>query len=421
MDARVNTNIAFPLVADGAAAAHPGVWRRFLRGRPIWTIAVLAAAAVGVLWWHLRAATHTTYSTAPVTLGTVAPYVTASGTVNPVVIVQVGTYVSGVIQELRCDFNTRVRTNQLCAQIDPRPYQSVVDQDAANLATARAQLGKDEANLALAKLTFERNRGLLRLDSVSRETVDTAESTYQQALSQIALDKATIMQHQAALKSAQINLEYTKIVSPVDGTVVSRNVTSGQTVAASFQTPTLFVIAADLTQMQVDASVSEADIGGINPGNESSFTVEAYPSRVFQGRVIQVRQAPQNVQNVVTYDVVIAVQNSELLLKPGMTATARIVTQRHENVLRVPGRALRYQPASVTEHAQERGSSPEIWVLRNGSPVAVPVVIGLKDESYAELTRGDVKPNDAVILAEHSAEANQTTLPGHGTVRAPRL
>ena len=350
-----------------------------------------------------------------------APYVTASGTVNPVVIVQVGTYVSGVIQELRCDFNTRVRKNQLCAQIDPRPYQSVVDQDAANLATARAQLGKDEANLALAKLTFERNRGLLTLDSVSRETVDTAESTYQQALSQIALDKAAIMQHQAALKSAQINLEYTKIVSPVDGTVVSRNVTSGQTVAASFQTPTLFVIAADLTQMQVDASVSEADIGGINLGNESSFTVEAYPSRVFQGKVIQVRQAPQNVQNVVTYDVVIAVQNAELLLKPGMTATARIVTRRHENVLRVPDRALRYQPASVTEHAQERGSSPEIWVLRNGSPVAVPVVIGLKDESYVEVTRGDVKLNDAVILAEHSSEANQPTSPGHATVRAPRL
>ena len=393
--------------------AHPGI------------LAVLFVCSLGgaaVLWFHLRADTHITYVTMPVTRGTVAPYVTATGTVNPVVTVQVGTYVSGVIQELLCDFNTRVHKNQLCAKIDPRPYQTAVDQASANLATSRAQLQKDQANLVLAKITFERDRQLLPLDSVSKETVDTDENTYQQALAEITLDKATIAEHTAALEAAKVNLGYTNIVSPVDGTVVSRNITQGQTVAASFQTPTLFIIATDLTQMQVDSSVSESDIGDVVEGDQASFTVEAFPDRVFNGRVVQVRQAPQTVQNVVTYDVVVAVDNPKLLLKPGMTAATRIVTQSHENVLRVPGSALRYMPAAVTQRAHEHRNSSEIWLLRDGRPLAVPVTIGLNDESYAEITRGDLKLNDRVVVAERSS-GNATVAQGPGQVapRAPRL
>jgi len=427
MNAQITTTTQVPLAADVVATGDLHVRRRFTRHfsahRGIWATAILTTlVAGGMLWSYLRADTRTTYVTEAVTRGTVAPYITASGTLNPVVTVLVGTYVSGVIQELRCDFNTQVRKNQLCAQIDPRPYQTVVDQDSANLATARAQLGKDEANLALAKLTFERNRGLLTLDSVSRETVDTAESAYSQAQSQIAFDKAAIMQHQAALRAAGINLEYTKIVSPVDGTVISRNVTQGQTVAASFQTPTLFVIATDLTRMEVDANVSEADIGEVALGDEASFTVEAFPAREFQGRVVQVRQAPQSVQNVVTYDVIVAVDNSELLLKPGMTAAARIVSRHHDDVLRVPERALRYQPAAAMAGAQQRTASSEIWVLRGGKPLAVPVGVGLDDESYAEITRGSINLNDLIIVSEHSSAADgRNPAPGQLTQRAPRL
>jgi len=393
--------------------AHPGI---------LAALFLCSLAGAAVLWFHLRADTHTTYVTVPVTRGTVAPYVTATGTVNPVVTVLVGTYVSGVIRELLCDFNTRVRKNQLCAKIDPRPYQTVVDQASANLASSRAQLQKDRANLVLAKITYERDRQLLPLDSVSKETVDTDENAYQQALAQITLDEATIAEHAAALEAAKVNLGYTDIVSPVDGTVVSRNITQGQTVAASFQTPTLFVIAADLTQMQVDSSVSESDIGDVVAGDKATFTVEAFPDRVFNGRVVQVRQAPQTVQNVVTYDVVVAVDNPKLLLKPGMTAATRIITRSHENVLRVPGPALRYIPAAATERAHEHQNPSEIWLLRDGKPLAIPVTIGLNDESYAEITRGDLKPNDQVIVAERSAGTEAVAQgPGQIAPRAPRL
>jgi len=414
-----------PLTPTGTSdlAEEVRVRRRFFARPGILIVFFLCSlAGAAALWSHLRAHTQITYVTVPVTRGTVAPYVTATGTVNPVVTVQVGTYVSGVIRELLCDFNTRVRKNQLCAKIDPRPYQTAVDQASANLAMSRAQLQKDQANLVLAKITYERDRQLLPLDSVSKETVDTDENGYQQALAEITLDKATIAGREAALEAAKVNLGYTDIVSPVDGTVVSRNITQGQTVAASFQTPTLFIIAADLTQMQVDSSVSESDIGDILEGDQAYFTVEAFPDRVFNGHVVQVRQAPQTVQNVVTYDVVVAVDNPKLLLKPGMTAATRIITRSHENVLRVPGPALRYMPAGATERAHDHESPTEIWLLRDGKPLAVPVTIGLNDESYAEIIRGDLKPDDQVIVAEHSSGTGAVAQsPGQGVPRAPRF
>ena len=254
----------------------------------------------------------------------------------------VGTYVSGVIQELSCDYNTQVKRGQTCAKIDPRPYQSMVDQGKANLAVAKAQLEKDKASLVYAKLTLERHATLVQTNAVSRDAYDNAKSVYDQALAQITFDEATIQQRQAVLDAAQVNLDYTNIISPVDGTVVSRNVTMGQTVAASFQTPTLFLIATDLTKMQVDANVSESDIGGIRNGNKATFTVDAYSRRAFEGTVTQVRQSPQTVQNVVTYDVVVSVDNSDLALKPGLTAATRIIVdQRSDGAPRSePGLAL---------------------------------------------------------------------------------
>ncbi len=373
-------------------------------------IVVLLTAAVvaiaGQAWRVARTPATVRYVTVPVTRGSVTRAVTASGSVNPVTTIQVGTYVSGVIQELYCDYNTVVRKGQLCAKIDPRPYQTIVDQDRANLSTAKAQLLKDQTNLTYAKLTYDRNAGLRERGIVSQDTLDAAKSTYDQAAAQVTLDQSTIEQHQAALDAAEINLGYTNIVSPVNGTVVSRNITQGQTVAASFQTPTLFLIATDLTRMQVDANVSESDIGGITLGNTATFTVEAFSTRTFEGRVTQVRQAPQTVQNVVTYDVVISVANPELLLKPGMTATARIVVEKRDNVLRVPDHALRYIPGGLTATpsapAHLPGAAGRVWVLRNGKPEPIPVSTGLDDDANTEIAAGPLAEGDAVITAEQA-------------------
>jgi HlyD family secretion protein len=273
----------------------------------------------------------------------------------------------------------------------------VVDQAKANLAVAKAQLEKDKASLNYAKLAFERAATLVRSDAVSKDAFDSAKSVYDQAVAQIAFDEATIQQRQAALDAAQVNVDYTNIVSPVDGTVVSRNVTMGQTVAASFQTPTLFLIASDLTKMQVDANVSESDIGGVAEGNKATFTVDAYPKRTFEGTVTQVRQSPQTIQNVVTYDVVVSVDNSDLALKRGLTAATRIVIERRDNVIRVPNQALRYLPRGRIAAQPDQA---RVWVLRDGQPVAVPIVTGLDDENYTEIVAGQLTTGDRVIVSE---------------------
>ncbi len=394
-----------------------------LPGRSVWKhrfvpigIALIVALGAGY-WWYTLGDGQLHYVTAPATRGDVAPYVTSSGTVNPVTTIQVGSYVSGVINELHCDFNTKVHKGQLCAKIDPRPYLTVIDQAKANLAQAEAQLGKDRANLAFTKEVYDRDLNLLERGIISQETSDTAKNAFLQAQAQIALDEATIKQHQAVVSSAQVNLDYTNIISPVDGTVVSRNITQGQTVAASFQTPTLFLIATDLTKMQVDTNVSESDIGGVSEGNEASFRVEAYPDHPFIGKVVQVRQAPQSVQNVVTYDVVIGVDNPELLLKPGMTAATRIVIQRHNNVMRVPNQALRYFPGGLS--AAKNPKEAQVWVLRDGKPVRVPVVTGLEDDTYTEIAKGELAVDDPVVITER-VDKGSSSSPG-GNQTGPRL
>jgi HlyD family secretion protein len=377
--------------------------------RKILAVAALLAllAAAGVAWWTLGSGSPVQYSTAPVTRGAVTRGVTATGTVNPVLTIIVGSYVSGVIQEIHCDYNTEVKKGQVCAQIDPRPYQTVVDQNKANLAVAKAQLVKDQANFDYAQLNYDRNSRLAQTNAISKDTLDIARNALDQARAQIGVDQATIAQRQAQLEAAQVNLGYTNIVSPVDGTVVSRNVTVGQTVAASFQTPTLFLIATDLTKMQVDTNVSESDIGDIKLGDKATFTVDAYPKRSFTGTVAQVRQSPQTVQNVVTYDVVVSVDNSDLALKPGMTAANRIITDQRTDVLRVPSQALRYAPvtAGATRRTGTSGrirpaEQARVWVLRDGKPVRVAVTAGLDDETYTEIVKGELNPGDQVIIAE---------------------
>jgi HlyD family secretion protein len=407
------------------------------RARRRWSSAavVVIVVAAGITYWRkVSAAPPADYVTAEVTRGPVTPSVTASGTLNPVITVQVGSYVSGVIQSLFCDYNTTVKKGQLCARIDPRPFSIVVDQDQADLDTARAQLDKDQASLKYATLSFERGTALLNSGLDSKDTLDSLQSAESQGKAQVEVDQATVEQKQASLDAAKINLGYTNIISPVNGTVVSRNVTVGQTVAASFQTPTLFLIANDLTKMQVDTNVSEGDIGGLRAGDAATFTVDAFPGRPFKGHVAQVRQAPQSVQNVITYDVVIDVANPDLLLMPGMTAAVHIIVDQQADALRVPDRALRFTPAmagarptpgsraapstSPTSPASMTGGASHpaaeakggtgVWVLRNGRAVHVPITVGLDDGTNAEVRSGALAAGDQVIVSEETTSAPVT-------------
>jgi HlyD family secretion protein len=361
-------------------------------------LAALAVLALSAFW--LRRSDPDAFVTAAIARTDLAHAIAATGAVNPVTTVQVGTYVSGPIQELSCDFNTRVKAGQRCARIDPRPYQVALDQARANLSAAQAQLAKDRASLDYAKSVYESDRGLVEQGVVSRETFENDRSTYEQARAQVRVDEATIAQRKAALDAAQVNLDYTEIVSPVDGVVVSRNVDVGQTVAASFQTPTLFLIAQDLTQMQVDASVSESDIGDVKNGQKATFTVEAFPGRTFEGRVAQLRQAPITVQNVVTYDVVIGVSNDDLALLPGMTANVHIVTDERAGVLAVPLQALRFHPqgADGKRGGESGDGAREVWVLRDDGPQPVAVRVGIDDGSSVEVAGDGLAEGDRVVV-----------------------
>ena len=409
-----------PTAASEALPARRPHWLR--RVLLIGLLLIIAGAAGGALWWTLQTTNSVKYVTTPVTRGAITRTVTATGTVNPELTVIVGSYVSGVIQQLFCDYNSQVKVGQVCAKIDPAPYQTVVDQSKANLAVAKAQLQKDQAALDYAKITVERQTQLVQKNAATVDALDNAKSLYEQAIAQIGLDEATIQQRQAALDAAQVNLGYTDIVSPVEGTVVSRNVTQGQTVAASFQTPTLFLIATDLTKMQVDTNISESDIGGVKEGNKATFTVDAFPKRVFEGEVSQVRQSPQTVQNVVTFDAVISVANRDLALKPGMTASTRILTDQRTDVMRVPNQALRYLPGRVVNTAAQTLPTPasttptsegsSLWVLREGQSQAVSITPGLDDENFTEIVSGDIRPDDQVIIAEDTgASSGQPRIP----------
>ncbi|MEK6527697.1 MAG: efflux RND transporter periplasmic adaptor subunit, partial [Nitrospirota bacterium] len=272
------------------------------------------------------------FRTEKVTKGDIVSSITATGIVNAVTTVLVGTQVSGTIKNIYVDFNAPVKKGQVIAVIDPTNFEAQMAQARANLFSAKANLEKSEAALVDAVRTRDRNRQLFSKNLIAKSDVDTAETNYETSKAQVNVSKAQVAQAEASLKIAETNLGYTKIPSPVDGVVISRNVDIGQTVAASFQTPTLFTIAQDLTKMQIDTNVDEADIGNIQVGQTAEFTVDAYPGVIFKGTVSQLRNAPTTIQNVVTYDVVIKVDNPELKLKPGMTANVSIILSIKTNI-----------------------------------------------------------------------------------------
>jgi HlyD family secretion protein len=397
---------------------------RMRRARTAVILGLLVLAAYVGTGWLRRGSEQPRYVTAPVDRGPITSTVTATGTVNPVVSVQVGTYVSGPIQALYADYNTRVTRGQLLAKIDPRPFQVKVDGARADLSNARAQLEKSRADAALKAANLARARQLAQQGIVSQSDLDLAVSDAGQTRAQVTLDEARIVSAEAKLQEAQVSLDYTDIVSPVDGVVVSRSVAVGQTVAASFQTPTLFLVAGDLTRMEVIASVSESDIGTVSGGLEVSFTVDAYPGRTFNGRVDEVRNAPVTIQNVVTYEVVVTADNSDLSLRPGMTANVVVTTASKPAALRVATSALRFRPpadgraGAGAAAAAEKGTGQRVWVLDGtGSPRPVAVTTGVQDERFTEIVTG-LSDGDRVIVAEHREPS--PTAPGSPFFPSPR-
>ena len=354
------------------------------------------------------------FRTEKVTRGDMRAAVTATGTMSAVVTVLVGTQVSGTIKQLFVDFNSPVKKGQLLALIDPALPQAKVEQARASLQSAVANVEKSETALLDTKRTMERNQTLFAKNYIARSDFDTAETNYQSARAQVNVVKAQVEQARAALQVEETNLRYTRILSPVDGIVISRNVDIGQTVAASFQTPTLFNIAQDLTQMQIDTNVDEADIGKILVGQPVQFSVDAYPDITFSGKVSEIRNAPTTVQNVVTYIVVIKVDNPELKLKPGMTANVSIITATQAGALKVPNAALRFRwtvekaadkgktegPAKGAEAAKDSAprKTQSLWILDNDKPRRVQITAGISDGNFTEILSGDLKEGDAVIL-----------------------
>lgn len=371
-------------------------------------LAVLAAGAAATHFYRGGNTKSPQYRTAAVETGDIEETITASGNINAVTTVQVGSQVSGTIQKIFVDYNSVVKKGQVIAQIDPQLFQASVVQARANLASARASLERSAILVADTERTLRRNRELVKDGFVAQSDVDSAQTAFDSAVAQQKSAEAQVTQAAGALSTAETNLAYTTIHSPVDGVVISRNVDVGQTVAASFQTPTLFTIAQDLTKMQIDTNVDEADIGRARTGLSATFTVDAYPGKTFEGSVVQVRNSPIVTQNVVTYNVVIRVDNKDLLLKPGMTANVTVHVQRLAGILRIPNAALRYRPAAGAEKEERKGGTAgqRAYVLgKDGTPRPVRVRTGVSDGAFTQLLEGDLKAGDPLVTGENGKKA----------------
>jgi len=393
-------------------------------------IVLLLAAAGGAGWWFWVRSSDAPlkYRFAKVERGDIKVTVTATGTVQPYLLVQVGTQVTGTIQNLLVDFNSQVKKGQLVAEIDPAPFQAKVDQDKANLTKAQADVIRVKAMAVQAEKELGRSRELQKKDLISGSELDAAVATYESSAAQVKVAEAAVAQAQAALESSQVNLRYCSIASPIDGIVISRNVDKGQTVAASLQAPTIYVIADEMKKVQIQASVAEADIGRIAENMNVSFTVDAHKEERFRGKVFQIRLSPTTVQNVVTYTVMIDAENPGSKLLPGMTANVTFDIAQYHEVLKIPNAALRFTPpndasgiAKAAEPAPAAAPDPSgkpsdpaqgkpakgqrkkeaqnrVWVASPAGPVAVPVTADATDGSWTRLAKGELTEGQEVIV-----------------------
>ena len=338
--------------------------------------------------------------------GGIVEKITATGIINPISTVNIGTQVSGIIAEIYVDYNSKVDKGQLLALIDPQTFEATVDQRQAALDIAKAELEVTKNDIVYYKKHLDRIKKLNRSQYSTDKELETAQRDYSNAIAQKTLKEAEIKQAEAALKQAKIDLEYTRIISSVDGVVISREVEVGQTVAASFNTPTLFNVAEDLTKMQIEASVVEADIAKVKDGQKVEFSVDSFPDEIFEGVVTQVRNNPITTSNVVTYEVIISIDNRELKLKPGMTANVEIITAEKENALLVPNKALRFY---VTDENGEvrRYQDKGIWIIRRGKPERVSIATGIVDDDFTEVISDQVHAGDTVILEDKKETAKR--------------
>lgn len=335
------------------------------------------------------------YITKEVTRGTITQYVEASGTIKPINTIAVGTQVSGTVAKIYVDYNSQVTKGQLLAELDPSLFQANVDQSTAKLNNAQAAYSKAQATLAYKKNNYQRYKHLYEKNYVSRDDVELARSNYLAAEADVAAARAEMSASQATLSNNLTNLGYSKITSPVDGTVISRAVDVGQTVAASFNTPTLFEVAQDLTKMQIETSVSEADIGRIKVGQEAEYTLDGYQDKKFEGTVTQVRLASTTTNNVVTYTVIISVDNTDGFAIPGMSANVSIITGQAKDVLVVDNKALKFSPADNTQKYDKQG----VWILTKSGAQRYNVELGLSDDSKTQIISDEIKEKDKVIIS----------------------
>jgi HlyD family secretion protein len=424
---------AFPREKEQTAAPSPVLsgraraqMNRALRASVL--LLVLAGAGAGA--WKYRA-THQvpeiTFKTAAADKHRIVGKVTASGTLSAIVTVLVGTQVSGSVKKLYADFNSKVTKGQLVAKIDPQLFEAAVAQSQANFAQAKASVVNAQAQATNADLQLERSKALRAQGLAAQADLDTAQATAAMAHASVDMQQASLLQATASLHQAQVNLSYTSITSPIDGVVISRSVDVGQTVAASLSAPTIFTIAQDLTKMQVDTNVAEGDVGRLQVGMPTYFTVDSFPGQRFKGKIRDIRNAATTVQNVVTYDAVIDVDNSDLRLRPGMTANVTVIYAERKDVLSVPNAALRFHlpaPAGATPSgsggasgrphghhgaaAEEAQEMRTVYVLHaagagaapgaQGDPQPVSVHTGLTDGTNTEIVDGDLKEGDAVVV-----------------------
>ena len=363
-------------------------------------IAVIGLSGIGIA--HHLIKNRSTYETTPLERCTITQVVEASGTINPVNTVSVGSVVSGLIESIYVDYNSQVKKGQLLAQIDPRNFQASVEQNTAQVQNAEANMAKIQAVTEMSRKTYVRYKNLYKKNFIAKSELDQAESDYLSNKAQIASAAAQISQARANLATAKTNLGYTKIIAPVDGTIIARKIDIGQSVAASFQAPELFTIAQDLTKMQIEVSVSEADIGKVAVGQEVTYTLDGYQDSIFKGKVTQVRISPTTVSNVVTYTVIVEVDNEDLKLIPGMTANVSIITHKSENVLCAPSIALKYNPNTDGTRYKNQG----IWILSDKKQKRVNIETGASDDTNIEIKSKELHEGDKIITGASNVKKN---------------
>ena len=340
------------------------------------------------------------YITKPVTQETITQYVEASGTIKPINTIEVGTQVSGTVAKIYVDYNSVVKKGDLLAELDPSLFQANVDQSTAKLSNAKAAFSKATSTLNYKKNNYLRYKHLYDKNYVSKDEVELAYANYQQALAEVAAANAEVSAAQATLTNNLTNLGYSKITSPVDGTVILRAVDVGQTVAASFNTPTLFEVAKDLTQMQIETSVSEADIGKIKVGQKAKYTLDGYQDKVFEGEVTQVRLASTTTNNVVTYTVIVSVDNSEGFVIPGMSANVSILTNSVKDALCVPSQALKFTPDAAGKKYEQQG----VWVQTKTGLKRYNIKLGVSDDTKVQIISNEIKAGDKVVIGIKGAK-----------------